>query len=102
MRLIDADAALETIDRREKLMIGDKRVSVESIKNFVNNRPTIDAEPVVRCKDCIHRGFDDCPMCHDEYSYDEDDGANYWTVDNTVDDGFCHKGEKMDGGADNA
>jgi hypothetical protein len=39
-------------------------------------------------------------MCHDEYYYDEDDGADFWTVDNTEDDGFCHCGAKMDGGAE--
>lgn len=37
-----------------------------------------------------------CPMCHEEYYYDEDDGTDYWTVGNTDDDGFCHNGAKMD------
>ena len=59
----------------------------------------VDLAPVVRCKDCKFRGFDACPMCHDEYTYDEDDGGDYYTVDNTTDDGFCHMGAKMDGGA---
>lgn len=39
-------------------------------------------------------------MCHDEFYYDEDDGGEYVTHDNTEDNGFCHKGKKMDGGAD--
>ena len=63
--------------------------------------PSVDAVPVVRCRDCIHRGYDACPMCHDECGYDEDDGYDYWTVDNTTDDGFCNMGAKLDGGADN-
>lgn len=58
--------------------------------------PTIDAVPVVRCRECKYRGYDACPMCHDEYYYDDDDGADFWTVDNTDDDGFCHMGAKMD------
>ena len=49
---------------------------------------------VVRCKDCMHRGIvTECPMCYTEDSYDEDYGYDYWDVDKTVDDGFCHCGE---------
>ena len=69
-------------------------------RHFIHELPTIDAVPVVRCRECKHRGYDFCPMCHDEYTYDEDDGGDYFTVDNTTDDGFCHKGAKMDGGAE--
>ena len=61
--------------------------------------PTIDAVPVVRCVECIHRCTDCCPMCHEEYYYDEDDGGDWVTRDMTVDDGFCHMGEKMEGGS---
>ena len=28
----------------------------------LNDAPTIDAVPVIRCKDCKHRGSDMCPM----------------------------------------
>ena len=56
--------------------------------------PAIDAVEVVRCKDCKHRGIaNECPMCYTEDSYDEDYGYDYWDVDKTVDDGFCHCGE---------
>ena len=65
---------------------------------IIEQAPVVDAVPVVRCKECKFRGFDSCPMCHDEYTYDEDDGGDYFTVDNTTDDGFCHKGAKLDGG----
>lgn len=52
---------------------------------------------VVRCRDCKHRGIaGECPMCYTEDSYDEDYGHDYWDVDKTVDDGFCHCGEKVD------
>lgn len=75
--------------------------ALECFRNILGEAPTIDAVPVVRCRDCIHRGYDACPMCHDECGYDEDDGYDYWTVDNTTDDGFCHMGAKMDGGNEN-
>lgn len=52
------------------------------------------SQELVRCRECVLRGSDYCPMCHDEYTYDEDDGGDYYTVDNTDDDGFCHKGKR--------
>lgn len=58
--------------------------------------PTIDAVPVVRCFECVKRGDKcRCPMC-----YDESDGIDFYQVDNTDDDGFCHMGAKKDGGAE--
>lgn len=109
MRLIDADALLEDFAERQNLDCSDgefcdcflnsaQEVSTAwwCVEDAVESDPTIDAVPVVRCKDCKFRGFDACPMCHDEYTYDEDDGGDYYTVDNTMDDGFCHMGAKMD------
>lgn len=51
---------------------------------------------VVRCKDCKHRGYDACPMCFDYDEYDEDYGHEFYVIDRTVDEGFCHKGERVD------
>ena len=52
-------------------------------------------ETVVRCRDCKHRAnARECPMCYTEDSYDEEYGYDYWDVDKTTDDGFCHCGEK--------
>ena len=48
----------------------------------------------MRGRDCKHRGIvTECPMCYTEDSYDEDYGYEYWDVDKTVDEGFCHCGE---------
>ena len=44
---IDRDAALSEIERREALMVGDKRVSVDAMKSFIKNRPAIDVAQVV-------------------------------------------------------
>lgn len=44
--LISREAAIKAVERRESLMLGDKRVGTDSIKNFLRNRPTVDAEPV--------------------------------------------------------
>lgn len=58
------------------------------------NEPTIDAVPIVRCRDCINRGNEiQCPMCHEEWTWNDDDGSDYYTVDRTTDDGFCDRGK---------
>lgn len=59
MRLIDLDSDYiqETLYRR-----GFK--TRQDIEEWLNNAPTIDAVPVVRCKYCIRRyDTDECPMC---------------------------------------
>lgn len=56
--------------------------------------PAIDAVPVVRCKDCKHRGGYNCPMYHTETSLDDLDGFDDYNLDRTDGDGFCHRGEK--------
>lgn len=118
MRLIDANALMDFISDERKEAADNKNhekmrgndyemhfwsgalVQARWIRQYIKEAPTIDAVPVVRCKYCKYRGYDDCPMCHDEYTYDEDDGGDYYTVDNTEDDGFCHMGARMDGGAE--
>lgn len=47
---IDRDAAPIEIERREALMVGDKRVSVDAMKSFIKNRPAADVAPVVHGK----------------------------------------------------
>lgn len=65
--------------------------------SVIDDAPTVDAVEVVRCKDCIHRGNEhDCPMCWTEWFDDPFDGLDSVLRDNTTDDGFCHKGAKMD------
>lgn len=59
----------------------------------------IEAEPVVRCKDCKYRGDYGCPMYYEEYVEWDDDGYHEMEIvehDHTVDNGFCDRGEKMD------
>ena len=55
MRLIDLDSDYiqETLYRR-----GFK--TRQDIEEWLNNAQTIDAVPVVRCRECKHRGTDDC------------------------------------------
>ena len=80
MRLIDADA-LDTRERGNN----SQRTMWWHIKNLIDKAPTIDAVPVVRCKDCKHvkRIYDGRLVC----------GAT--TNPNWVsDEHFCSYGER--------
>ena len=69
------------------------RGGIRKALRIIEQAPVVE---IVRCHECKYRGSEfECPMCHDEYYYDEDDGGEYVTHDNTEDDGFCHKGAKM-------
>ena len=46
-KYIDLEAALREIERRERLMVGDKTIHVGALKRFLLNRPAADASPVV-------------------------------------------------------
>lgn len=46
-KYIDIEAALLEIERRERLMFGDKTISVDALKRFLLNRPAADVAPVV-------------------------------------------------------
>lgn len=100
MRPIDADAFLKDI-----LTAGIGKTIIEysesDIGYMIRKRPTIDAVPVVRCRECKHRYTENCPMYfHDFYwlegygEYVDDD------TDHTEDNYFCPKGERKEG-ADN-
>ena len=86
MRLIDADMADVVIiyDKDNELMqVYAVREYTKRQKAFLDKFPTIDAVPVVRCKDCKHRFKDS--WC--EYVDDDD---NF----------YCARGERKEG-ADN-
>ena len=61
---IEREALLREIERRERLMVGDKTISVDALKRFLLNRPAADVAPVVRTR-WAHLGGDEwcCPVC---------------------------------------
>ena len=101
MRLIDADRLDKPIYAEEDNITGS-RMSYDEICGYndgidiawnkIDQAPTINAVPVVRCKDCIRRyDTDECPMCFlIEGKYYEYTNGN----------GFCDRGERKEG-ADN-
>ena len=87
MRLIDADAVIPKGTKVTEAVI--------AVHNALVKAPTIDAVPVVRCWECKHRETIDCPKCHEEWYFDEDNGSDYYIVDQAVDsNGFCECGER--------
>lgn len=54
MRLIDADELVRNIDELSK-DAGFYRPIYDGFKKVINSKQTIDAVPVVRCRECIHR-----------------------------------------------
>ena len=80
MRLIDVDAFLEKMKRTNRYF---------DVKFDIEEMPTIDAVPVVRCKYCIRRyDTDECPMCF------LIEGKYY---EYTNENGFCDRGERKEG-----
>lgn len=57
MRLIDADALIESVCHTADLggWIGDTLRNIKRLAvRYINSAPTIDAVEVVRCRDCKH------------------------------------------------
>lgn len=91
MRLIDADALRDKLQEEiDKAIppfddvIGSIRCGVRLARNIVEDEPTIDAVPVIRCKDCkwYYRGGATCMFL---------DGANGMCGDD-----FCGKAERKE------
>ena len=85
MRLIDADEAIINFG----FEWDDISPTRDEFVAFLKKQPTIDAVPVVRCKDCIRRyDTDECPMCF------LIEGKYY---EYTNENGFCDRGEPKEG-----
>ena len=97
MRLIDADALKECVIKPSMYDINKRDVI-----DLIDEQPTINAVPVVLCKDCIHavditnwryaKCFGDhakqCMRCRG------DSGFGYYDLFVVYPDGFCDEGEK--------
>lgn len=89
VRLIDANALMKNIGKIPQL----RGITYGRMKKAVEETPTIDAVPVVRCGQCAkakkfhNPQMGDLILCN-EYRVFTDEC------------GFCHMGAKMDGGAE--
>ena len=80
MRLINADALHELIDGGYDLNFDEVPETKRELLKMVDNQETIDAVPVVRCKDCKYRAGRAC------------DYSAVWVRA----DGFCNWGERIE------
>ena len=90
MRLIDADAMIE-----DAFTIADETSII--IKDACDAQPTVDAVPVIRCKDCKHnvanKKID--PLDITDYS-GEDIVCDYFMTDGLDSKDFCSHAERID------
>ena len=92
MRMIDGDKLLEIYKKWIPQLVskedeGDRR-GVETCIMVLEDMQTVDAVPVVRCKDCRHMER----SLYGRY-------CHIWGMYNGYgDDGFCCYGERKDGG----
>ena len=84
MRLIDADRALEIVRNQ-----GIAHPNAYHLTNYatliLRESPTVDAVPVVRCRECKYRSKDGCHIIDADIWMDDDD--------------FCSHGERKEGQA---
>ena len=82
-RLVDANKLIDFID------VGHLRHPVElcysevDVANILLHAPTVDAVPVVRCRECKYRSKDGCPIIDADIWMDDED--------------FCSHGERKEG-----
>lgn len=91
MRLIDADALKK--NRRGYSAFLDKLTGYWPcvLLAEIGEAPTIDAVPVVRCKDCKHRRNDEDYVCG-HYCVKRPSNGGYFCED----DDFCSYGERRE------
>ena len=83
MRLINADVLKQHIDKLPALPDGNFAGNHSALKALINMQPTVDAVPVVRCRDCEHKDRES-GLCH----------GRGWPMQLVPDDGFCDKGKE--------
>ena len=86
MRLIDANKLLQEIEFDYDLDYGETLIDPRDFADAVCDSPTVDAVPVVRCKECKHMRRDNVGVF-----------CKVWNGYNGFgEDGFCSYGEKRE------
>ena len=85
MRLIDAYSAKEAL---EYTLVGDTASIAERV---IDSQPTVDAVPVVRCRECVHYEMGVCLKIYD------DGAASRYAWQERKPDDFCSYGERKRG-----
>ena len=94
MRLIDADALqniLLPITTALEHEYGSLGGAVSGCMKHIDNAPTVDAVPVVRCEKCVHYEMGVCLKIYD------DGAASRYAWQERKPDDFCSHGERKEG-----
>lgn len=100
MRLIDADqtASIENLDQYSDLAaaLGD----VQTVRDILSDAPTIDAVPVVRCRECKHYHAD-TGWCNQLSYFQNSDGEPCSPAESMewkmfMEDDFCSYGQRKE------
>ena len=96
MRLINANE-LKKLMMADSLsiMLFGKKYELSDAMRSVDRSSTVDAVPVVRCKDCIHNVSNRItdPLCLNDYS-GEDIVCDYFETDGMEPDDYCSYAER--------
>lgn len=104
MRLIDADNVRDLFDAefketRKLILAGETHLDnlaegFTEADRVIRQMPTVDAEAVVRCRDCKFHNTIICSMVHET--------IGNGTTDYATDDGYCNRGsgKRKDGAGD--
>ena len=92
MRLIDADVAKKAVHEEfDECLVWDESGEYTSnvIEKILEALPTVDAVPVMRCKDCKH--------CIRELAQGKWEGScRYWNTHSVMLNDFCSYGERKE------
>ena len=75
------------------------QIAISTCAELLNAQRTVDAVPVVRCKDCKHSVWDEeneMWKCVESADYDEDSGEWFGFCEYHNGDFFCADGERKD------
>lgn len=94
MRLADVDMIYDEVEKQYKGATGIERNCNRNFLNLICHAPTIDAVPVVRCRDC--KWFNHYTMeCEsDDVATDHEGGASFSI--NFGPDDFCSYGQRKE------
>ena len=87
MRLIDGDSLMKTVFNDVVLVDGEVKGVGLILAETVDKAPTIDAVPVVRCRECKHHEDEEIGMVYCPNM------IGGWVVENW----FCADGERKEG-----
>lgn len=92
--LTRGNAELKSITNDHRIKMQADMMTARAMAKAAEFMKKLDAtaKPLVRCKECVKRKTQSCPMYHEEYeAFDSFDG--FWTeYDRTTSEGFCHCG----------